>query len=201
MAVSTDGATDVNSFRAIAGSRVPSRRPPLAAVLFDRDGTLIVDVPYNGDPGRVRLMPGARRAVEMVRLAGLSIGIVSNQSGVAKGLLTHGDVDRVNVRLQQLLGSVPVIEWCPHDDGDGCDCRKPAPGLIRRAAVRLGVDAAACVVIGDTEADWRAAQAAGAQGILVPNVATLPAEIARAPRIAGRVDLAVTRLLARERTR
>ena len=154
-------------------------------MLFDRDGTLVVDVPYNGDPARVELVAGAREAVARLRAAGIPVAIVSNQSGVARGLLTRADVAAVNRRIEELLG--PIGPWfvCPHAPGDGCDCRKPAPGLILRAAVALGVAPQDCVVIGDTGADVDAARAAGARAVLVPNAVTRTEEIARGPRGAG----------------
>ena len=76
------------------------------AVLFDRDGTLVADVPYNGDPGRVVVMPGAREAVERVRAAGVATAVVSNQSGVGRGLLRVEQVEAVNRRVEELLGRV-----------------------------------------------------------------------------------------------
>ncbi|MFB0614622.1 HAD-IIIA family hydrolase [Streptomyces sp. AGS-58] len=151
----------------------------LSAVLFDRDGTLVRDVPYNGDPGRVRLLPGAAAAVALARSAGLPTGVVSNQSGIGRGLLTVEQVLRVNARADELLGGLDTWLFCPHAPDTGCACRKPRPGLIRTAAARLGVEAAGCLVIGDIAADVLAARAAGARGVLVPNAATAPAEVAR----------------------
>ncbi|GGS30921.1 MULTISPECIES: D-glycero-alpha-D-manno-heptose-1,7-bisphosphate 7-phosphatase [Actinokineospora] len=158
-----------------------------AAVLFDRDGTLVHDVPYNGDPALVRLMPSARAAVDEVRLRGLRTGVVSNQSGVARGLLTPGQVAAVNARVDELLGGLCTWKWCPHGPDDGCVCRKPQPGLILSACVDLAVDPADVVVIGDIGADVEAAAAAGARSVLVPTPRTLPAEIAAAPLVAPTV--------------
>jgi histidinol-phosphate phosphatase family protein len=166
------------------------------AVLFDRDGTLIVDVPYNGDPERVRPVPGARSAIARLRAAGVPMAVVSNQSGVARGLLTPAQVRAVNARAEALLGPLGPWVWCPHGPDDGCDCRKPAPGLIRQAAERLGVDPAACVVIGDIGADVGAARAAGARAILVPTPVTRPEEIAAAGEVAPDLAAAVDRVLA-----
>ena len=144
----------------------PSSRPK--AVLFDRDGTLVADVPYNGDPGRVVVMPGAREAVERVRAAGMATAVVSNQSGVARGRIRAEQVEAVNRRIEELLG--PLGPWlvCPHGPWEGCGCRKPAPGLIEAAAGALGVEVADCVVIGDIGADVEAARAAGARGCWCP---------------------------------
>ncbi|MFF9125534.1 D-glycero-alpha-D-manno-heptose-1,7-bisphosphate 7-phosphatase [Streptomyces sp. NPDC014889] len=156
-----------------------TRRPRVRAVLFDRDGTLVADVPYNGDPDRVRLLPGAARAVGLARRAGLATAVVSNQSGIGRGLLTDEQVRRVNARADELLGGVDVWAFCPHAPDAGCACRKPRPGLVLAAARRLGVAPADCVVVGDIAADVLAARAAGARGLLVPNAATAPAEVKR----------------------
>jgi histidinol-phosphate phosphatase family protein len=174
-----------------------SRRRRVEAVLFDRDGTLIVDVPYNGDPEQVRAVPGAQSALARLRAAGVPTGVVSNQSGVARGLLTPAQVRAVNARVEALLGPLGPWAWCPHGPDDGCDCRKPAPGLILRAAAELGVDPANCVVVGDIGADVEAARAAGARGILVPTPVTRPEEIAAAAEVAPDLETAVDRVLAR----
>jgi histidinol-phosphate phosphatase family protein len=162
-------------------------------VLFDRDGTLGVDVPYNGDPARVEPLPGAAEALGRLRAAGVRTGVVSNQSGVARGLVSAEQVEAVMGRVDALLGPLHPVEWCPHGPDDGCDCRKPKPGMVLRAAARLGVDPAQVAVVGDIGADVQAARAAGARGVLVPTVATLPEEIAEAdevvPDLAAAVDL------------
>jgi HAD superfamily hydrolase (TIGR01662 family) len=168
-----------------------------AAVLLDRDGTLIADVPHNADPARVRPLPGAREGVARLRAAGISIAVVTNQAGLAEGKPSHADFEAVNRRIEEMLG--PLGPWCvcPHAERDGCGCRKPAAGLIRQAAAALGVSASACVVIGDTEADLAAADAVGARGILVPNARTRRDEIARAKEVAPTVDAAVRLVLGR----
>jgi histidinol-phosphate phosphatase family protein len=178
-------------------ARSPRPAPALpAAVLFDRDGTLVVDVPYNGDPDAVRLVPGARAALDRLRAAGVAVGVVSNQSGVARGLLTTADVEACNRRLRQLVGPLGTVRYCPHDDADGCSCRKPQPGLIHQAAADLGVACADCVVVGDIAADVGAAAAAGARAILVPSPATDRGEVLAAPVVAPDLDQAVSMILA-----
>ncbi|MDJ0422209.1 HAD-IIIA family hydrolase [Dietzia kunjamensis] len=169
--------------------------PTPRAVLFDRDGTLVRDVPYNGDPAEVALMPGAREAVDRARAAGLPVGVVSNQSGVARGLLDEAAVRAVNARVDELLGGMDTWRYCPHGPGDGCGCRKPEPGLITRAAADLGVDPRHCVVIGDIGADVEAALAAGARPVLVPTPVTRREEVRDAPRAVPDLVTAVDEVL------
>ena len=157
------------------------------AVLFDRDGTLVTDVPYNGDAGLVEPMPGGRAALDRLRDAGLRLGVVTNQSGLARGRFTTDQMAAVHRRIEDLLGPFDTWQVCPHDDNAGCRCRKPAPGMIRDAAAVLGTVPQRCVVVGDIGRDMTAAGAAGAAGILVPTAVTRPAEVAAAP--AGAVDL------------
>jgi histidinol-phosphate phosphatase family protein len=169
--------------------------PRPAAVLLDRDGTLVKDVPYNGDPELVEVMPGARRALDRLRAAGVPTAVVSNQSGVGRGLLGLEQVHAVNRRVEELLG--PLGPWlvCPHAPDQGCGCRKPAPGLVEQAAGRLGVDPRGCVVIGDIGTDVQAALAAGARPVLVPTPATRPEEVAAAPEVAPDLEAAVDLVL------
>jgi histidinol-phosphate phosphatase family protein len=173
--------------------RAPSPLP--AAVLLDRDGTLVEDVPYNGDPAHVQPMPGAREALERLRRAGVPLAVVSNQSGIGRGLLSEEQVARVNDRIEDLLG--PLGPWfvCPHHPDAGCGCRKPRPGLVLRAAERLSVAPERCALIGDIGADIEAARAAGARGVLVPTAHTRPEEVARADLVAPDLGAAVDVLL------
>ncbi|MER7481906.1 HAD family hydrolase [Streptomyces sp. NPDC126510] len=175
-------------------SHVPGG-PGLAAVLFDRDGTLVADVPYNGDPALVTLMPGAREAVDAVRAAGVPVGVVTNQSGVARGLLTRSHVESVRLRVEELLGPFAVWAVCPHGPGEGCACRKPAPGLILAACRRLAVPPERTAVIGDIGADMEAARAAGARGVLVPTAVTRADETATADVTAPDLPAAVRLVL------
>lgn len=149
-------------------------------VLADRDGTLVEDVPYNGDPALVRPVVGAADALERLRARGVRLGLVTNQSGVARGLIGVGDVDQVNARVAELLGPFETVQVCPHGPDDGCGCRKPAPGMIARACADLGVDPSRTVVVGDIGSDVEAAHAAGAVGVLVPTPVTRPEEVAAA---------------------
>jgi len=151
------------------------------AVLFDRHGTLVVDVPYNGDADAVRPMPGAAAAVGRLRASGLRLGVVSNQSGLARGRFTADQMRAVQARVDRLVGPFDTWQVCPHAEAPGCGCRKPRPGLILAAAEALGVRPERCVVVGDIGSDIAAAQAAGAVGILVPTPQTRPDEVTAAP--------------------
>lgn len=142
-------------------------------MLFDRDGTLVADVPYNGDPALVRPVEGAIECVKRLRAAGLRIGIVSNQSGIARGLITRAQVDAVNRRVDDLFGAFEVSLYCPHGPDDGCECRKPMPGMILQAAEMLATQASKCAMIGDKQSDVDAAVAAGAQSFLITDPQSL----------------------------
>ncbi len=153
-------------------------------MLFDRDGTLITNVPYLADPDGVRPVVGARRTLRSLRRRGVPVGVVSNQSGVARGLISLDALARVNARVDHLLGPFDTWQVCPHGADDACGCRKPAPGMVEAAARELGVRPSQCVLIGDIGADVDAALAAGARAVLVPNAATRLAEIDRASVLA-----------------
>jgi histidinol-phosphate phosphatase family protein len=131
--------------------------------------------------------------LDRLRAEGVAVGIVTNQSGIARGLFGEDDLARVHARVEELLGPFGAVEHCPHGEADGCACRKPRPGLVLAAAARLGVDPAACVVIGDIGADLAAAEAAGARGVLVPTPATRPEEVHAAARVARDLGEAVRR--------
>jgi D-glycero-D-manno-heptose 1,7-bisphosphate phosphatase len=178
-----------NNTRARARLRRSSRLP--AAVLVDRDDTIVKDVPYNGDPDRVVPMPGAAAALRRLRGAGIPIAVITNQSGIGRGLIDRHAVDAVNARIEALLGPFDAWVVCPHTDADNCDCRKPKPGLVHQAAQQLGVSPAGCVVIGDIGADMGSARAAGARAILVPTRQTRPEEVRAAPRSAPTLTDAV----------
>ena len=144
-----------------------------SAVIFDRDGTLVVDVPYNGDPQLVEPLANAREALDRLRREGLPLAVVSNQSGVARGFIDEDQVRAVNARVDELLGPFVVWLYCPHGPNDGCECRKPQPKLIRDAALAMNVDVRCCVVIGDKDSDIEAARNAGAAGIKIDRTRTL----------------------------
>ncbi|QHC58209.1 HAD-IIIA family hydrolase [Rathayibacter sp. VKM Ac-2760] len=170
--------------------------PRLRGILFDRDATLVVDVPYNGDPARVEPMPTALDAVDRARQSGLAVGVVTNQSGIARGIIDREQADAVNRRVDELFGGFDTWQLCPHGQEDGCACRKPAPGMVLQAARALDLPAESLAVIGDIGADVGAAAAAGARGVLVPTPITRTEEVTAAPLRAATLLEAVELLLA-----
>ena len=143
------------------------------AVFLDRDGTLIEDRHYLRDPSQVRLLPGAGDAVRRLNAAGLPAVIVTNQSGIARGLLTEADYLATVRRLDELLlaagARVDGHYHCPHlpELTGPCDCRKPGPLLFERAARELGLDLATSWWVGDRERDLAAADRYGGRAVLV----------------------------------
>ncbi len=136
----------------------------MKAVFFDRDDTLIKDIPYNGNPDTVALMPGAQDACRTLKKLGYKLFIISNQSGVGRGLITKKQVDAVNRRTLDLIGRelFTAVYCCfdlPGHPGEGC--RKPSPKMILQAAKEHDLDLAKSVMIGDKLSDIRAGKNAG----------------------------------------
>lgn len=153
------------------------------AVLFDRDGTLIVDTPGNGDPAAIRTMPGAREALETLRDNGLRIGVITNQPAIAERRVSIAGMQAVHHRIEAELGRVDGWFICPHAADAGCGCRKPQPGLIFEATLAFGISPQECVVVGDIGSDMAAASNAGSRAVLVPTPFTRREEVARAARV------------------
>lgn len=149
-------------------------------VFMDKDGTLVENVPYNADPAQVRLAPTARRAVMRLVREGYSIVIVSNQSGIAKGMFPEAAMAAIRERICELFAPMGAelagFYYCPHHPEGSvarfaieCDCRKPSAGLILRAAEELGIDPAGSWMVGDTLDDVEAGNRAGCRTILLDN--------------------------------
>lgn len=148
------------------------------AVFLDRDGTIIRDVGYLSDASSVELLPGVAETLARVRAAGCDLIIVSNQSGVARGYFPIEAVHRINARVAEMLKSacadVTAFYFCPHYEKGvvpeysiACDCRKPAPGLILRAARELAIDLSRSFFVGDSMVDVECGGNAGVRTILV----------------------------------
>jgi histidinol-phosphate phosphatase family protein len=141
------------------------------AAFLDRDGTLIAEREYLDDPGALELLPGVPEALRMLRAAGFALVVISNQSGVGRGYFTLARAHEIMARLRILLRShgveLDAIYLCPHRPDEGCACRKPATGLIERAAEDLLLAPARSVMIGDKCLDVETGQRAGGFGVLV----------------------------------
>lgn len=145
---------------------MPPGRP---ALFLDRDGTLIEDVGYPRDPRQVRPLPGAAAALRRLARAGFALVIVSNQSGVGRGLFGRAEADAVHAevvrRFAQLGVAFEGAFYCYHAPDEGCACRKPAPGLLLRATAELGLDPGRSFMIGDKPIDIEAGVAAACRGV------------------------------------
>lgn len=148
------------------------------AIFLDKDGTLIHDVPFNVDPERIVLTPGAERGLAMLHGAGYEIVLISNQSGVAHGHFPESALGTVHDRIMELLGraGIPLagFYYCPHHPAGAvaryarvCGCRKPAAGLLHLAARDLGLDLATSWMIGDILDDVEAGHRAGTRSVLL----------------------------------
>lgn len=160
--------------------------PPRAArpaVFVDKDGTLIEAMPDRADPAGLRFLPGAGAALAALQQAGYALVIVTNQSGIARGYFSRAEFARLQAALQQRLRVEAGVELddflvCPHAPGrDGapaCLCRKPAPGLLVRAARAHGLDLRRSWSIGDQPDDIEAGHRAGCRGLLLDRGAEVP---------------------------
>ena len=183
-------------------------RPLRKAAFLDRDGTVTKSVAYYiTKPSQVELEDGAAEAIRLLRAQGHLIVIITNQAGVARGILTEDDLAAIHEEMRRKLAeqgtSVDAVYCCPHHPegfieaySGECDCRKPKPGLLVRAAKDLGIDLNASVMIGDAERDVIAGKAAGCETFLVkaepllqPTVADhqVPSLLEAARTICGRM--------------
>jgi D-glycero-D-manno-heptose 1,7-bisphosphate phosphatase len=139
------------------------------AIFLDRDGTLIEDPGYPKDPRQVRLLPGAVEALTAFREAGFALVVISNQSGVGRGLITPDEAKAVHERFVALFAERGVtfddVRYCFHAPDERCECRKPSPRLLRDSAAALGIDLRRSFMIGDKDIDIEAGMKAGCAGL------------------------------------
>jgi len=156
------------SFTTPSTARSDSKAP---VVYLDRDGTLNFDPGYLNQPEQLRLLPGAGQAVARLNRAGFKAVVLSNQSGLARGLITQDQLEAIHQRLRELLAEdgarLDGIFVCPHHPDEGCACRKPAPGLVHHAQRELGVSPDNTIVIGDKATDVELARNVGALAVFV----------------------------------
>ena len=179
------------------------------AVFLDRDGTLTLESDWVRSPDDLVLLPGAARAVRRVNEAGLAAVLVTNQSAVARGLIDERALSAIHARLAAQLAAdgarLDGVYWCPHHPTEGvgelrvaCGCRKPAPGLLLRAAAELGLDLARSWIVGDAARDLEAGERAGVRGVLVATgKGTLESGRARPTHYAADVDAATAWVVGR----
>jgi len=159
--------------------RARRRAPITRAVFLDRDGVLVEDVDLLTRAGQIRALPGAAEALRRLKSAGFLLIVVSNQPVIARGLISEPDLEEINRKIERLLQSDGAPKWdasyfCPHHPNAtlqqyriDCDCRKPRPGLLRRASDKFRIDLQASFMVGDRITDVAAGAAAGCRTVLV----------------------------------
>ena len=148
-----------------------------AAIFLDKDGTLLEDVPFNADPSRMRWAPTARAALDMLGALRMPLFVVTNQAGIAQGLLQEADMDVIASELRARFASCGAAlagyYFCPHapagEGGPTCACRKPGPGMLVRAAAEHRIALDRSWMVGDILDDIEAGRRAGCRTILVDN--------------------------------
>ncbi|MCC6575102.1 MAG: HAD family hydrolase [Planctomycetes bacterium] len=142
------------------------------AFFLDRDGTINKQVGYCGDPAKIELLPDAAKAIRRINEMGLLAIVVTNQSAVARGLVTEDQVRRVNAEVALQVaraagGKLDAFYYCPHHPLEGkapyrreCDCRKPGGGMLKQAAAEFAIDLSRSFMVGDADIDHEAAKSA-----------------------------------------
>lgn len=140
-------------------------------VVLDRDGTIVVDRHYLADPSQLEFLPGAAEGLRQMWRNGHRLIVITNQSGIGRGLFSLESLHRVNDRLQEMVrqagAEIAGIYWCPHRPDEQCECRKPKTLLLLQAAADFGFDPRECVVIGDKDSDVGLGQQVGARTVLI----------------------------------
>lgn len=156
-------------------TEVPQSRP---GVLVDRDGTLIRDTGYLTRLEQIEVLPGVPEALQLLRQQGLTVAVITNQSAVARGLISEQDLAQIHRELKRRLACYgaffDAIYYCPHHPTEGrdpyrvfCGCRKPKIGLAERAAAELQLELGRSYVVGDQSSDMELAATIGAKGFLL----------------------------------
>src|SRR5262249_33434445 len=141
------------------------------AAFLDRDGTILDELGYLNHPSRFRMLPGAADAIARLNEGGFPVIVVTNQSGVGRGYFPESVVTEVNALMQREIervgGKLTAIYHCPHASSVECDCRKPKPGMVERAAREHGLDVVRSFFVGDRRSDVQLGHHAGGKSILV----------------------------------
>jgi D-glycero-D-manno-heptose 1,7-bisphosphate phosphatase len=146
-----------------------STKLPTPAVFFDRDGTIMRDVDYCGDPNDVELFPGVPKALRTLKEHGYKLVVITNQSGIARGYFTERQYRAVEAEVSRQIGDdlIDATYFCPHLPDDGCKCRKPSSAMILNAVHDHDVDLARSFFIGDKKSDLECGRNAGVRTILL----------------------------------
>jgi D-glycero-D-manno-heptose 1,7-bisphosphate phosphatase len=146
-----------------------SRKLPAPAIFLDRDGTIMRDVDYCGDPKDVDLLPGVPEALHKLKVGGYKLIVITNQSGIARGYFTEKQYRTVEAEVSRQIGQdlIDATYFCPHLPNAGCKCRKPSPEMILNAARDHNVDLARSFFIGDKNSDLECGRTAGVKTLLV----------------------------------
>jgi D-glycero-D-manno-heptose 1,7-bisphosphate phosphatase len=144
----------------------------MKAIFLDRDDTVIIDKPYQSDPEGIEYFDDTKEALGVMQEKGFELFLVTNQSGIGRGMFKASDAHAVHERIQEDLKSWGLkpfrdIILCPHTPDDGCDCRKPSPKMILELIKRHNIDPAQSYMVGDKPSDAMAGKKAGVQGILL----------------------------------
>ncbi len=143
------------------------------AVFLDRDGTISRDVPYCSRVEDFEILPAVPEAIRLLKQNGFKVVVITNQSGVGRGYFTEVTLVQIHEHMEKELARhnarVDAIYYCPHHPDDGCECRKPKPGMLLKAADELGINFARSFMVGDSGMDIRAGKAVGCQTVLMVN--------------------------------
>jgi D-glycero-D-manno-heptose 1,7-bisphosphate phosphatase len=139
------------------------------AVFLDRDGTLIRNVPYCSDPAKVKILPGVARSLRRLKESGFKLVVVTNQSGIGRGYFAEETFWKVQAAFEQQAGTemIDATYFCADHPDEATDRRKPGPGMLIEAANDLGLNLAACFMIGDSESDVEAGLRAGVKATVL----------------------------------
>jgi D-glycero-D-manno-heptose 1,7-bisphosphate phosphatase len=149
-------------------------------VVLDRDGTIVVDKHYLSSPAGLEFLPGAVQGLRALHEQGHRLVLITNQSGIGRGLLSLEQLEAIHARLRAMMreagAPLEAIYFCPHTPEEGCECRKPRSELFWRAAAELGFEASEAVVVGDKASDVDFGHRVGAATILIAPKAGSPTD-------------------------
>jgi len=161
-------------------------------VILDRDGTIVVDRHYLSDPDALEFEPGAQAGLRRMSDMGFRLVVITNQSGIARGMFSLARLAEIHDRMRQMLQTIGValegVYFCPHGPEEGCDCRKPGLGLMRQASQELGFEMSQSIVIGDKDSDVEFGRRAGAITMLIAKPGFRPASTTCPDYIVGNLN-------------